>query len=199
MATDYSALTLSEIEMELAAIARDARAVFGALDGGQLNWKPDAGRWSVGQCFDHLLNANAEMRRSMDAAMDPSAPRTVWQRLPLLSGLYGRIMIRSLTPEVKRRFTAPRTAQPAASVVDADIVDRFAAAQQDAAARVRALAARSPDRVIMVSPFVSFIVYSVLDGWRIIATHQRRHFEQARRVMQDPGFPAPRDSRAGVH
>jgi hypothetical protein len=41
----------------------------------------------------------------------------------------------------------------------------------------------------MVSPFVAFITYSVLDGCRLIVTHERRHFEQARRVTQEPGFP----------
>ena len=41
----------------------------------------------------------------------------------------------------------------------------------------------------MVSPFVSFITYSVLDGCRLIVTHERRHFEQARRVA------GSRDSR----
>jgi len=41
----------------------------------------------------------------------------------------------------------------------------------------------------MVSPFVRFITYSVLDGCRLMAAHDRRHFEQARRVTQTAGFP----------
>jgi hypothetical protein len=41
----------------------------------------------------------------------------------------------------------------------------------------------------MVSPFVSQITYSVLDGYRLIAAHQRRHFEQAERVATHPAFP----------
>jgi hypothetical protein len=45
-------------------------------------------------------------------------------------------------------------------------------------------------RIIMVSPFVSFITYSVLDGCRLIVTHERRHLEQARRVTQAPEFPS---------
>ena len=41
----------------------------------------------------------------------------------------------------------------------------------------------------MISPFVSQITYSVLDGYRLIAAHQRRHFEQAERVTRHPDFP----------
>jgi hypothetical protein len=45
-------------------------------------------------------------------------------------------------------------------------------------------------RIIMVSPFVGFITYSVFDGCRIIVAHERRHLEQARRVTREPGFPS---------
>jgi hypothetical protein len=55
---------------------------------------------------------------------------------------------------------------------------------------VRSLDGRDVARIIMVSPFASFITYSVLDGCRLIVTHERRHFEQARRVTQAPGFPS---------
>jgi hypothetical protein len=42
----------------------------------------------------------------------------------------------------------------------------------------------------MTSPFIKIITYSVLDGYRLMLAHDRRHFEQARRVMLSRGFPA---------
>ena len=41
----------------------------------------------------------------------------------------------------------------------------------------------------MASPFVGIVTYSVLDGWRLMVAHERRHVQQARRVMATPGFP----------
>jgi hypothetical protein len=41
----------------------------------------------------------------------------------------------------------------------------------------------------MVSPFVPQITYSVVNGYRLMAAHQRRHFEQARRVAEHAEFP----------
>ena len=190
MTTDYTTLSLADVTAELSAIARDAQSVFGLLDEPQLNWRPDAARWSVAQCFDHLLNANREMFQAMNAAMDGSSPPTVWQRLPVLPRVFGRMLIRSQMPEATRKFTAPRRAEPASSAIDPRIIERFVAGQHEAAARVQTL----DGRVIMVSPFVSFITYSVLDGCRLIVTHERRHFEQARRVTQEPGFPSFRTS-----
>ena len=186
----YTTLSLADVRTELDAVARDTQSLFGRLDHQQLNWRPDATRWSVAQCFDHLLNTNRGMLQAIDTAMDRSHPRTVSQRLPVLPRVFGRMLIRSQMPEAKRKFTAPPQAQPAASAIDTGILDRFIAQQREAGARMRTLDQRDAARVIMVSPFVAFITYSVLDGCRLIVTHERRHFEQARRVTQEPGFPS---------
>ena len=127
---------------------------------------------------------------AIDAAMDGSRPPTAWQRLPVLPRVVGLMLIKSQMPEAKRKFTAPRKAEPASSAIDPRIIERFVAYQHEAAARVRSLDGRDVARIIMVSPFVSFITYSVLDGCRLIVTHERRHLEQARRVTLAPEFPS---------
>jgi hypothetical protein len=186
----YTTLSLADVAAELSVIALDAESVFGRLDEHQLNWRPDAASWSVAQCFDHLLNANHEMFQAIDAATDGSSPPTVWQRLPVLPRVFGSMLIKSQMPETRRKSRAPRKTEPSASGIDPRIIERFVAYQHEAAARVRSLDARDVGRIIMASPFVSFVSYSVLDGCRIIVTHERRHFEQARRVTQEPGFPS---------
>ena len=186
---DYTSLSLGQVRSGLDDIAREAQATFGGLDARQLNWRPDATQWSVAQCFDHLLNANRAMFQALDAAMDDARPRTVWQRLPILPRIFGPMLIKSQAPEAKRKFTAPGKATPASSTIDARIIERFGAHQRQAAARVRALEGSGAARTVMVSPFVAFITYSVLDGCRLIVAHERRHVEQARRVTREPGFP----------
>ena len=49
---------LNSLVKQLETIAGDAERVFGGLSPAQLNWKPSAERWSVGQCFDHLITTN---------------------------------------------------------------------------------------------------------------------------------------------
>jgi DinB superfamily len=51
---DYTALSLADVRAGLDQIAREAETTFGALDARQLNWQPNAARWSVAQCFEHL-------------------------------------------------------------------------------------------------------------------------------------------------
>jgi hypothetical protein len=186
---DFTKLTLDQVRAELDRTVTDVRATFGRLDGRQLNWRPGATSWSVAQCFDHLINANREMCRAMTLAGDPAGPRTIWQRLPFVPGFFGRVLVRSQAPTATRKFTAPKTATPSASEIDANVLDRFAAGHREVAALAGTFSSRDPARIVMVSPFVRFITYSVLDGFRLIAAHERRHYEQARRVLQAAAFP----------
>jgi hypothetical protein len=186
---DYTTLSPDEISGGLEDIARDAEATFGGLTVQQLNWRPDPSRWSVAQCFDHLVTINGLMFRAAEGALNGSQARTVWQRLPLLPGVVGRVMIRSLSPNTTRKFTAPPQARPAASDIAGDIIRRFVQHNREAAASARKLNEARVASTIMTSPFLEYITYSVLDAWRLVVAHERRHFEQARRVTQTPGFP----------
>ena len=186
---DYTTLSLEQVRSGLEDIARDAQTTFGGLDARQLNWRSDPSRWSVAQCFEHLITANRLMIHAAEEALDDSRPRTVWQRLPVLPGFVGRLMIRSLSPDAARKMTAPSEAQPTASDIPADIIQRFVQQNRDAAASVQALDQERLARTIMASPFLKVITYSVMDAWRLMVAHERRHFEQARRVMQTPEFP----------
>lgn len=132
---DYTTVPFAEVQAGLDDVAAATQSTFGALDARQLNWRPDATRWSVAQCFEHLLTANRLME---DAA---------------------------------------------------DILHRFMAQNDEIVRWLRGLGEPRAAGVVMTSPFVSFIVYSVLGGARLVLAHDHRHFEQARRVMQAPGFP----------
>jgi hypothetical protein len=186
---DYATLSLADVTSGLAAVARETRATFGGLDARQLNWRPTVAQWSIAQCFDHLLTANRLMFQAAEAAMDHGVPRTVWQRLPVLPRVLGRALIRSQAPTATRKFVAPSQAQPASSDITAGIIQAFVEQHEGVVTRLRALDERHAARVIMVSPFIRVVTYSVLDGCRLVFAHERRHFEQARGVALSTGFP----------
>jgi len=186
--TRYTTLSPVALADEFSTIARDAASVFGQYDATQLNWHPHAGSWSIAQCFDHLLKADHEMVQAIGRALDRAVAPTVWQRLPLWPRLLGWMLITSQAPGGEQKYAAPPSAQPASSDIALDTIERFITCQHVAIAGLRTLSAADAPR-IMVSPFVAQITYSVLDGYRLIAAHQRRHFEQARRVTEHPEFP----------
>ena len=189
---DYRALTLPQVYSEAEAIGRDAPALFGYLTAEQLNWKPAPDSWSVAQCLDHLIAINRAYYPTFDQVLRGEYKKTLTHRLPFLPRVLGRVMISALSPVVKQKYRAPNTARPSTSSIDPTIVARFVAQQQEMLGKMRSLENKHPARVVITSPFAGAIVYSLLDAFRLIVAHERRHFAQAQRVMEMSGFPANR-------
>jgi len=169
---------------------RVAREEFASLSADQVNWKPAPDRWSVAQCLDHLIRSNGLYRGAFEALREAPPKPSFWQRWSPLSGFFGKMLVRSLAPGAGPKAKTSPNAEPSASRIDAGIVEQFAAHHEELIGQLRSLRGRvDPDRVILTSPFVSFVTYSLADTFRIIVIHERRHFEQARRVMADPAFP----------
>jgi hypothetical protein len=187
---NYTTLSLADLSTALEEAARLAQEVFGGLDGRQLNWRPDAVQWSVGQCFEHLILSNRLMRTAANEALEPARRPTFWQRMPGVPRVLGRLLIRSQAPESLRKFTAAPNAEPARSDIPADIIRQFIEQTQSDLTWIRGLDEARAARQVMTSPFMKLFVYSVLDGCRVIVAHDHRHIEQARRVTLASGFPA---------
>lgn len=187
---DYVNLSLAEVFDEAEAIAADAKTLFGHLSAQQLNWKPGASEWSVAQCLEHLIAANSAFHPQFDRIIAGENKPTLWERAPVLPGLFGKLLVKSQEPKSHQKFKAPTLAQPSSSAVDPQVVDRFVGNHRETTAKLRAMERLDPAKIIVTSPFVKMIIYSALDAARLVVTHERRHFAQAQRVMETEGFPA---------
>jgi len=172
------------------AIANDAQKVFGGLTKEQLNWKPGAERWSVAQCFDHLITTNSGYLPIVDSILNGRKQSSVWQKLPFLPSLWGKMLIKSLDPSQTRKMKAPKRFEPAQSDVSGSIINDFAAQQQKIIEKMKATSNLDLEKIVITSPAASFVTYSLMDAYRIIVVHERRHFQQAQRVTEESGFPA---------
>jgi hypothetical protein len=186
---DYVNLTLSEVFEEAEAIAADAKTLFGHLNERQLNWKPGADSWSVAQCLEHLIAVNSAFHPQFDRIVAGENKPTLWERAPVLPGLFGKLLVKSQAPNSHQKFKAPALAQPSTSAVDPKVVDRFIQNHRETISKLRAMERLDPARIVVTSPFMKLIIYSALDAARLTITHERRHFAQAQRVMEAEGFP----------
>jgi hypothetical protein len=182
---------------ELAALVGDVQSLaatvhqrFGPLSAAQLNWKPSPDRWSVAQCLDHLVTTNASYFPTFEQVLGGRHAPTLWQRMPWLPRVFGRLVRQAVHPDSVRAHKAPAIFGPASSGIDADIVTRFV----DQQARVIDVLTRSAgldlDATIIASPVSALVVYSLFDAFRIVVTHEQRHVNQAIRVTETDGFPA---------
>ena len=169
-------------------ISAETKSTFGRLTPAQLNWKPSAERWSVAQCFDHLLTSNKGYFPTIEGVIAGIKP-TFWQRMPVLPGLAAKLLIKSLDPKSTRKIKAPQKFQPAQSDISVSVLDDFVDQQARMVEKMKATEHLDLEKIVITSPVASAVTYSLMDAYRIIVAHERRHFEQARRVTEETAFP----------
>ena len=171
-------------------IAEDARTSFGSLSAEQLNWKPSAERWSVAQCFDHLLVSNQGYLPIIESVRNGTKKTRFVERLPVLPGLAGKLLIKSLDPVTGRKLKAPKNFEPAQSNIRPGVIDDFVAQQDQVIEGMKSTSHLDLEKIKITSPALSFVAYSLMDAYRVIVVHEQRHLQQAKRVTAEPAFPS---------
>lgn len=180
---------LSDLEEQLDAADREARALVADLDDAQGNWQPEGGAsWSVAQCLDHLAVANRTYLEAMGEAVTRARGRRRRRRGPVGPGVFAAAFLRSLEPPVRRRTRNPGIIAPTSALPLAEALARFLRSQ-DAARGLLAEAADLDLSVRFANPFVPGVRLRLHAGFLILAAHDRRHLWQMRRVRTAAGFP----------
>jgi hypothetical protein len=180
---------LKSLIVAAGSVAEDARAFFGGLDERQLNWQPDVKSWSVGLCLEHLIKTNEELLAAVESHIKGTHRKTIFERLAIGSSCFGKYVLKASQPETKNKITAPKVFRPVQSSVNADVVERFVANQNKVIETMAASENLDLEKTMVTSPVAPFIVYSLWYVYKIIVSHERRHFRQARNVTQTEGFP----------
>jgi hypothetical protein len=186
---DLQDADLATVLAEGSLVAAEAGRAFGRLSAEQVNWKPSEGEWSIGQCFDHLIVSNRPFFPIIEALLEGRRGRRVWERMPLLPRLFGRLLIKTLRPDTGRRVKARPAFYPSSSHIPPEIIASFAQQQDRLLHLMEATRGLDLDAITITSPVASFVTYSLMDAYRIIVVHEQNHFVQARRVTETAGFP----------
>ena len=179
-----------KLRNELDQISAEVRSHFGSLSSEQLNWKPSVDRWGIAQCLDHLITGNKSFFPILESIVNGQKKTVFMERLPLLPSVWGGLLIKSLNPKNTRKMKAPPKFQPAASELSASIVEQFVDQQTEFGGWMEKTSEMDLERIIITSPALKLITYSVMDGYRFLVLHEQRHFQQAQRVMAEVNFPA---------
>ncbi|PYS67512.1 MAG: hypothetical protein DMF69_22805 [Acidobacteria bacterium] len=180
---------VENLAQEVRTIGDSAKHQFGKLSRDQLNWKPAPDRWSVAQCFDHLITTNVAYFPIVESIAKGEKRTTLVERLPVLPKLWAKLFIKSLDPKATRKLKAPASFQPSASYLSESIIDDFVDHQRIVAESMDKTKDLNLDRVVITSPAAPVITYSLMDAFRILVIHEQRHFQQAKRVTEDENFP----------
>jgi uncharacterized protein YndB with AHSA1/START domain len=189
MSYDLRDSRLPTVLAEAALVAEETKRVFSGLSDEQVNWKPGAEEWSIGQCFDHLIVSNQPFVPIFEEILAGRRRPRLWERMPGLPRLFGRLLIAALRPDSGRKLAARPAFYPSRSRIAPAIIGTFLEQQERLRQLMDACRHLDLDGITITSPVLRVVTYSLMDACRIIVVHEQNHFVQATRVMETPGFP----------
>lgn len=188
--SDLATEELAGYRRELEANHQAAVELCRTLSAGQINWRPEPGRWSVAECLHHLgVSARAYETKILAAARTARA-RTLFSTAPSRFGWLTRRVIREMEPPPRSRQRSPKRFRPPAESLEPTEIRAIV----EATARtwdqcLTESAGLDLTRVKVRSPAVPLVRFRLGALFAIIAAHERRHLWQAREVCGRPGFP----------
>jgi hypothetical protein len=180
---------------EMDANVSHLESITTGLSREQFNWRPEAGRWSIGECVGHLNIVIAGDLAPMRAAIENGRARGLTGVGPFRYGFLSQKLIAGMDVPMKRKFKAPKSYMPPPEADPKGTVAEYA--RVSAELRKLAVSANGLDlaRVKTELPALPRPVRLLLKmalGARLtlITTHDRRHLYQAEQVRNHAQFPA---------
>lgn len=180
---------ITGITSALKQVAVDARANFGNLASEQLNWKPGEKSWSVGQCFEHIIKTNEQFYPEFDKLATGTRKNNFIESYSPLTGFLGRFLIKAVSEDSKKAKAPSQKIVPP-SEITADIIDRFASHIDEVSQKLEACSSADRKKTVVTSPFLAIFTYTLDDAYTVLVEHTKRHFRQAKRVVEAEGFPS---------
>ena len=184
---------LAALDAELATNERDWRALVAGLTAAQINWRPAAGRWSVGEHLAHLNLVDSSYLPQLDAMIAEGRARGLAARGASRHPWLGQHFVRWVEPPVKLKVRTPAAYVPPSAVDREGVLAGFADTRRALRERIAAAAGLDPARmrrryVAGIGP-TKWVVLSFAQWLALTAAHDRRHLWLAERTVESNGFP----------
>ncbi len=175
------------VQDQFRTILRRAREITAGMDRDAFNRRPGPGRWSPGECLDHL-NVTARLYLPALTEAIESARAKGWvDRRRSGRTLLGRVAAWTQEPPSRLRMRTHAELEPARDLDPAAVLEEFEALHEEIIVRVNE--SRDLDRRrVRIASLLNRRLRLTLDDWfAFLAAHARRHLWQAAEAMERDG------------
>ena len=186
---------IAMLVVEIDANLSHAESITHGLTPEQFAWRPEPGRWSIGECFAHLNVSNTIALPAIETGIAQGRASGKTGQGPFQYGFLARKFIASQEPPAKKKFKAPKAFLPSAEVdLDATMAEyrRISGELKRLTREADGLhLARVKIQLPALPAALRAVVRMPLGGQLLLTTtHDRRHLWQAEQVKSEAGFPA---------
>lgn len=178
-----------DVTANVDAVDRQVAENFSASSAAQSNRKPELEKWSIAECLDHLIIANASCHPVFDKVINGTYRLLLLQRLHPFKKVFGPMLVKYTGPESLKKLRNPRIFTPSFSNFTQDIVSRFLNEQQKRRNYFIRFRFVDTGNTAIASPVTSFITDPLADALKLLTGHERRHIHQALAFLHHPNFP----------
>ncbi len=168
---------------ELDKVTQEVEILFSNLTVAELNWKPQANTWSIAQNLAHLIVVNETYYPVLTSLKNGTFKVPFMAKLGFMVSFLGKTVLNAVQPDRKKKMKTFPIWEPSSSEVKGDILLRFKNHQTELQQKIEDAKELIKREVVISSPANSNIVYKLETAFDIIVSHEKRHLEQAKEVL----------------
>ncbi len=175
---------LNQLEKEVKEIVAFVNNDLKHLSSKELNTKPDADKWSVAECLEHLNIYSRYYLEAIDKQVKNhlqkgSAPITDFK-----SSWLGKVSIKSIHPDNVKPSKTMKKFNPSFSGVGDNVLKEFITHQEKLLQLIREARNVNLSKVKIPIEFARFLKLQLGDCLLFLVAHEQRHTAQMKRVLE---------------
>ena len=175
---------LDQLTADLHQLQRTVTERFRPLTDQQLNRRPTPGRWSVGQCLEHLNIMGGYYLPLLTAKMQKARQRGSAPAATVKRGLVGRRLTAAVrAPAGEKTYKSPQKYAPSGSRLPRTVVDVCRRQLDDLLQLVEEARHVNLNAVRVANPVIPLLRLRATDTLEMLVVHAQRHVAQAERVL----------------
>jgi hypothetical protein len=165
-------------------ITKQTLTEFGSLTSEQLNWKPNSNTWSIAQNLEHLIVVNETYYPVLASIKAGTYNTPFLAKIGFMVSFLGKTILNAVRPDRKKKMKTFPIWEPTTSNVIGDILNRFQIHQIELIQKIEGAKELVEKGIVISSPANKNIVYKLEIAFDIIVSHEQRHLEQAKEILQ---------------
>jgi hypothetical protein len=157
------------------------------LNREQLNRKPSAEKWSIGELFTHLITTHCYYFKIF---IDKKSEKKKLEKADaeITSTLNGRMLIKFISPGSKMKVKSPKIFLPAESSVELKVIEDYLTQAAAFGEEVESSKGIDISQIKISSPAIRLLKFNLAEAYQVLVNHDKRHLLQAEKIMQMNDF-----------
>lgn len=158
--------------------------LYGLLSYEELNWKPNPDTWSIAQNVDHIMVINHTYFPILSAMKAGEYQRPFIANFGFIVSFLGKTILNAVQPDRKKKIKTFPIWEPDNDPISSDLRQRFSEHQALLKQEIESSEKLIEIGAVISSPANKNIVYKLEIAFDIIITHELRHLEQSKEVLE---------------